>query len=795
MENQENNLLKRISELEKSLESLEERSGLLNEEIKNVKGAITALKSDAGIDAVTEKEVEVTAFNEERPEAVTLNQAVPETVSVQQTVPQAVAAQPFGQQAANPREIKRRQQAAERMAAKEARRKARAEKRGNVSLEQFIGRNAMGIGASVLVFIAMIMFATLLMPYMGQELKCAAMYIFSFILIGLGEWVYRKQKNGYAILSACGAGVLYISIVATHVYFRFIDMIPLYALLLLWMAYVSYLGRKRSFVFVIVGQIGIFMAILMSAYGIDTPLYLYLRFAFLLVSEGLYFVLFFKSEYKYNLANTIGLMCSLLAFDGLVHSKYLNYHYSANKPGVAVVLITLLIVTIAACRLISISDNKNNAVTSAVVSLVNGLPVLLVCYWLKDSMHNLGYLLSMADVPLLADSAWCYLPLTVYLAALLAFTACRANKGGFNLEVPEYIIYGGVMLSILLLPERVAPVFAAAVLLVLVVYNFSADKKKLYMVSQSAVCFGIYLFMTSRVDSIYLPLFMFVLAVAQMVYSRTQNPRRVFLSYEILSYFTTLAFMFVLASIAMDKLNTDDRFIEFCVQTLLMIALQLTVKKTDWMFNNGNKLGVYHFANLFFMAITGWGISFAEGVPKLLLAVALAAVLFSLNLRSLIKINENFGAYIAAKYNVLIGILMFHLNVPSYVYSIVYLIIAIACVITGFKLSNKSVRLYGLILSMISIVKLIMIDISYTNTLMRAVSFLVCGLLCFGISLIYNHIDKQQKLKAARLMPDYYEEPAEPEKAEDYEEPAEYEKTEECEEPAEYENADYSEIE
>lgn len=788
MENKENNLLKRISELEKSLESLEERSGLLNDEIKNVKGAITALKSDAGI------EVKKAAA----PEYIEVSS---EIVAAQQAAPKSSVAEPPKVQE-NPRVLKRQQKVAERMAAREARRNAAAERREGVSLEQFIGRNAMGIGASILVFIAMIMFATLLMPYLGRELKCAAMYIFSFILIGLGEWVYRKQRNGYTILTACGVGVLYISIVATHIYFRFIDMIPLYALLLLWMACVSYLGRKRSFVFVIVGQIGIFMAILMSAYGIDTPLYLYLRFAFLLISEGLYFAVFFKSEYKYNLANTIGLMCATLAFEGLVHSKYLNYQYSANKPGVAVVLTTLIIVTIAACRLISISDNKKNAITSAVVSLVNGLPVLLVCYWLKDSMHNLGYLLSMADVPLLADSAWCYLPLTVYLAALLSFTARRANKGGFNLEVPEYIIYGGVMLSILLLPERVAPVFAAAVLLVLVVYNFSADKKKLYMVSQSAVCFGIYLFMTSRVDSIYLPLFMFVLAVAQMVYSRTQNPRRVFLSYEILSYFTTIAFMFVLASIAMDKLNTDDRFIEFCVQTLLMIALQLTVKKTDWMFNNGNKLRVYHFTNLVFMAITGWGISFAEGVPKLLLAVALAAVLFSLNLRSLIKINENFGAYIAAKYSVLLGILMFHLYVPSFGYSIVYLLIAIACVVTGFKVSNKSVRLYGLILSMISIVKLIMIDISYTNTLTRAISFLVCGLLCFGISLIYNHIDKQQKLKAAQMMsdymPDYYEEtevPAEYEKPANYEQQVTSEKSDEQEEPVVNDGSEYADNE
>ena len=44
---------------------------------------------------------------------------------------------------------------------------------------------------------------------------------------------------------------------------------------------------------------------------------------------------------------------------------------------------------------------------------------------------------------------------------------------------------------------------------------------------------------------------------------------------------------------------------------------------------------------------------------------------------------------------------------------------------------------------MISIFKLIMIDINYENTLGNALSFLGSGLLCFIISMIYNYIDKK----------------------------------------------------
>lgn len=48
---------------------------------------------------------------------------------------------------------------------------------------------------------------------------------------------------------------------------------------------------------------------------------------------------------------------------------------------------------------------------------------------------------------------------------------------------------------------------------------------------------------------------------------------------------------------------------------------------------------------------------------------------------------------------------------------------------------------------MVSVFKLIMIDIKYDSTLENAVSFFVCGLLCFVISFLYNRIDHHLKKK------------------------------------------------
>ena len=86
-------------------------------------------------------------------------------------------------------------------------------------------------------------------------------------------------------------------------------------------------------------------------------------------------------------------------------------------------------------------------------------------------------------------------------------------------------------------------------------------------------------------------------------------------------------------------------------------------------------------------------------------------------------------------------------HVENYVVSICLLLFAIMSIVAGFYINTASFRLYGLILSMISIIKLIMIDIHYDSTLENALSFFVSGVLCFIISFIYHKIDTGFKNK------------------------------------------------
>ena len=48
---------------------------------------------------------------------------------------------------------------------------------------------------------------------------------------------------------------------------------------------------------------------------------------------------------------------------------------------------------------------------------------------------------------------------------------------------------------------------------------------------------------------------------------------------------------------------------------------------------------------------------------------------------------------------------------------------------------------------MVSIFKLVLFDVTNKSALYNAVGFLVCGLICFGISFLYNKIENRVKKK------------------------------------------------
>lgn len=101
------------------------------------------------------------------------------------------------------------------------------------------------------------------------------------------------------------------------------------------------------------------------------------------------------------------------------------------------------------------------------------------------------------------------------------------------------------------------------------------------------------------------------------------------------------------------------------------------------------------------------------------------------------------GVYICTKYTVLIIAILYRLEAASYVFSMAGLILAIVFIVAGFGFRLKAFRIYGLILTLLSVLKLILFDIEYSSDIMRPLGIFISGILCFVISFIYSKIEKQ----------------------------------------------------
>jgi hypothetical protein len=123
------------------------------------------------------------------------------------------------------------------------------------------------------------------------------------------------------------------------------------------------------------------------------------------------------------------------------------------------------------------------------------------------------------------------------------------------------------------------------------------------------------------------------------------------------------------------------------------------------------------------------------------LVILISVLLFSNNTMKLLEINENFSIYLAIKFTILMIVVLKAFDAMSIIISITCFIIAAVSITLGFIVLIKGFRIYGLVLSLLSACKLILIDIGYNSSMSRAVGFLICGIICFGISFVYNKME------------------------------------------------------
>lgn len=632
---------------------------------------------------------------------------------------------------------------------------------GSKDLENMIGKSWMGIFASILIFISFILFATLLAPFITDTIKMAAMYIVSVMLTVFGLLKLRKHNNKlYLAISSCGIGAIYISLLLTNLYFKAVGDIALYVFILFWAVFVCYLSKWQDRIFQIIGQCGITIALL---FGIilcvktGDSLKLLLLGVFFVITAFIFYLSSYSREFHKNIINNVFNCINVFQlWLALCLMRYVGDSYiGAARPEVPVRGFA------SYTELISESDKgfiTYTEITAAVVLLfVLFQSALFIAAKLREKNIDFGIFIVINTVlAMLLIGSITYRAEThdirgiIFVAMAVALLAVAEKKLNGQDDDGKALIQSFAMLvfvpSVYMVTFLREYIGLSVVMIPIILLGYY--KSDLVYKYASLFMALIYCFLGAEYPVVHFglgTLFFAVLAVCMYVKKEQYSGK-----FKLYSYLAGFLFICVDLARVLNYVNAGYD-ISGTIWLAVIAITNLIAMKSGFVRNFQTKqterpcIIATSIINAVLMILNLYAIKDADNEACRFILVMLAILIFMVNSKNLIKQYEGIwpGIYIGVKLTILIVTILRAYETANYVISISAFLFAIISIVLGFRFYVKSFRLYGLFLSMLSVAKLIVVDISYDNTLGHALSFFVCGILCFVISMIYHLIDKR----------------------------------------------------
>lgn len=693
--------------------------------------------------------------------------------------------------------------------------------------EKMFGKSFMGIFASVLIFISLIIFATLILPHLTDTIKLLGMYIVSLAVLCAGLLLYRKNHNNlfYIAIIGCGTGSLYLSLLLSNLYFKVFGDLVLYVLILAWAVFVRYLTRIKHFVFTIIGQIGIFIASVLGTIlcvsKADTGKFFVLSIFYFIsavvfsgigktylkslvrsgrngvneenngeIAEGKVFggietindnsvssmdregianstnaaagrntvgITYYENNLITHICKTLNVIVFVMGFTFISNSVY--RHSPESGPSFLIVLNVLLFMGYLLFEFFfSYKEKCRHGLVFQILTVIN--TVLLVCLFNltqlldEDWAFAFMYIAAITVLFYIEKKNAEYKLFSQICCLILIFIACANNTLieehlYIYLTAIPFMLYGRWKRQNVYLGAGIV-YMAGLPLFIWSTYNINSVEALVML----AVLYGVFLYTGRKSDPVWFNAIGYIvlcLTSMRLVYDISRDLWETFTDFRSLTYYDpetselktslnemirtysslTTFYIIAIVHLILSKLEYfgKDQVIA------KVIAKKISIGKVGTI--EGIMLGInaiLMFAGCSLMYIT-------DQIPWKLPVILITILLFLINSKNLLAKHKHAGFYIAFKYTVLMLCILNSYDVVDYATSICLLVFAIISIIAGFYKDTISFRLYGLVLSMISIVKLIMFDIKYDSTVENAVSFFVSGVLCFVISFIYNRID------------------------------------------------------
>lgn len=607
------------------------------------------------------------------------------------------------------------------------------------NMEQTIGKTIMAVCASALIFISLIFFAAIVLPYLSTGAKVALMYGVSIVITVVGAVFafIKKENKWYLSLTACGLGAIYISMMVSAIYFQLFGQGMLYTGILLWAVLVCVLSRLRSQVFLVIGQVGINIAAIFGAClagateeeGKMAFLVCYVVFA-----ELIFFVSHIYKEYNKNLVNFIGAAFAAFVLMIGVNLEVMQGAFAVDAASLLLVGILLLL------NILSITIWKIDAKNDVPFGIINAVYtvlayVVLLRHWEAGKVVAIMFLSALLVLLEVKIKEWKPIGKIIYQCALILLLVCAVG----SVEILR------VYLSV------------AVPALVFLVYGFWRENP-VYKIA-GVVCATLFLLIPMNC---YLRLVLGIglVACTVLLLFRFRAQYRPWM--KVLLYLWTILFVSVVSIWMFVEWGIDAEEARKTMVFALLTILQIVASKIKIWHRDprtGEReesmaitLGVVHLILMFKSLEILCGAE--DPMTRIVTIVFGALLLVADNKEFFRKDTKGYATiYQAVKVLLFVGAICTSFEMPGFVSSIVGIVVALGCVVYGFwyevqkGVERKSCRIFGLVLVLISLVKLMLIDVHYENMGLRALSFFVSGVLCFGISFAYNVVDKWMNRK------------------------------------------------
>lgn len=759
----------RISQIEQSLAGLEKKLFDLKLELNDLKQSTQA----ASVVSVPEKAADTPVVSETIPEPVATQTPVQTPVHTSAVVQTPVQTQ-----------TSQNQKSASRF-------------------EENLGGKVMGIIAAGLVFVGLLLFGSMLYERLGNTARVIILFLVSFLILGAGLFFEKKHQSRFTTsLIGCGFGAVYISLFVTALYFRMIDKEVLYILLFFWLAGTGlYVFYKQSYTVAILGQIGIAFSVILGSLAIDTKAQFTFLCIFFILSSLLYlWVVLWRflpdtQKKPFSRIHLVAVCLNLLQL-WILALRYGEFFGRWGSLGgrnwTAAVLLALysfalpfffLLHQRAIAKLSPLpfmpSARKINKETFPVYKAGIGSVLFFtanqIVTWFVFS--RLTEVLFDAHVPcgLVLLSG---LLISFLIAELFGPTGTEGRGAGIVTVVALCFVL--MMLDFpILLQILLSMVFAAVTLFfglygtecpLQTVLNPETRRWESLCKEEKGRCFEKFIACTyflpillsynsSEPFGILLLIILFgvlFFGTAFLFLYRSGKEHRFADAWKVTLFAFATLFLFTVSAFFAERFDIDDivqqgiviSVLTLCNCAALYSGFRSKLTDTKSLYPAAN-VTVYLVHN----ALWIWGISLLhsgamEDHPVLCIWMLLLTMFLCgsgmYEQYKLYRAETGLGIYFGLRITVyMIAVMTAFDVIPGYVISCALLLLAVLAVLAGFPLRLAPLRIYGLCLAMLAVVKLLMIDVEHDNSMETVLCFLGAGALCFAINFIYSHVKKR----------------------------------------------------